>query len=134
MTDTLKMTQDLYAAFGRGDVQALLDAMHPEIEWTSNADAQTFPWGGTRNGKAGASTFFAALGEHMKFTAFEPREFFPGKDFCAVLGFSAVTLTTNGQPCQSEWMHLFRYSGDKLTLFREFYDTKALLEAWSLPA
>jgi hypothetical protein len=100
--------------------------MHPDIEWTSNADAATFPWGGTRNGKDGAASFFKALSDNATFTTFAPRQFFPGKDFCAVLGFSAATFKANGQPTQSEWMHLFCYSGDKLTVFKEFYDTKAI--------
>ncbi|MDB5533043.1 MAG: ketosteroid isomerase-like protein [Hyphomicrobiales bacterium] len=134
MTDALKMTQDLYAAFERGDLPALLDAMHPDIEWSSNSDAETFPWGGTRNGKEGAASFFKALSDNMTFTTFAPRMFFPGNDFCAVLGFSAATFKTNGMPAQSEWMHLFTYSGDKLTMFREYYDTKAVAHAFALAA
>jgi ketosteroid isomerase-like protein len=134
MSDTEKMTRDLYAAFVRGDMPTLLDAMHPQIEWISNSDAETFPWGGKRNGKDGATTFFKALSDNMTFTTFEPRQFFPGKDFCAVLGFSAATFKTNGVPAQSEWMHLFCYSGDKLTLFREFYDTKAIAQTFLLAA
>jgi len=134
MSDTEKMTRDLYATFVRGDMVSLLDAMHPEIVWISNNDTDTFPWGGKRNGRDGAASFFKALSDNMTFTTFEPRQFFPGRDFCVVMGFTAATLNSNGLPVQSEWMHLFCYAGDQLTFFREFYDTKAVAEAFLMAA
>jgi uncharacterized protein len=121
--DTVQRVVALYEAFGRGDLATIVAAMHPDIEWISNGDPALLPWGGTRRGIAEAKTFFAALAENLDFEAFEPREFLGGADFVTVIGRTRARVKRTGRLIDSEWAHVFRFAGDKLASFREFYDT-----------
>lgn len=129
--DPLEKTREIYEAFGRADLETIVRAMHPRIEWISNADRALLPWGGRREGIGGATSFFAALMENLEFEAFEPREFFTGADFVTVTGFTRARMRASGKVFESEWAHLFRYQDGQLILFREFYDTHVLVAAFN---
>jgi uncharacterized protein len=55
MSDQTQVVRDLYAAFERGDVGAVLRAFDSDIE-VSQTDV--LPWGGTYRGTMGAGSFF----------------------------------------------------------------------------
>jgi ketosteroid isomerase-like protein len=137
MIDTAGTVHSLYAAFQRGDLATILAACDPEIEWVSNADPELIPWGGHRKGVQQAKKFFAVIAEHVEFESFQPLRFFPGEDSVAVLGRTIARLKPSGGHFDSEWAHLFAFGPDgKVTMFREFYDTNALVRAYlsNLPA
>jgi ketosteroid isomerase-like protein len=123
------LIRSLYAAFGRGDVKTILDALDPAIEWTSNGDGALFPWGGRRSGVAGAASFFQALADTLDFETFEPREFFDADDTVTVLGRTRARVKKSGGVFDSDWAHIFTLRGGKLGAFREYYDTKSVADA-----
>ena len=124
------LIQSLYAAFGRGDLPAILDFFDPAITWSSNGDRARIPWGGTRRGHDGAASFFADLGTNLDFEAFEPRQFFPSGDTVIVLGHTRARSKTGAKGIfGSEWVHVFTVRDGKLTGFQEYYDTAAIERA-----
>ena len=130
MTDTVTFVQSLYAAFGRGDLKSILDVSDPAIEWVSNGSPTTIPWAGTHTGHAGATEFFVALGGHLDFEAFEPRQFLPSGETVAVLGRTRARHKNAGQGVfDCEWAHFFTIRNGKLVRFQEFYDTAAIEHA-----
>ena len=50
--ENVTLVRNLYAAFSRGDVASLLDAVSPDVEW-GEPDNPFYPSGGTRRGHAG---------------------------------------------------------------------------------
>lgn len=120
--------RSLYAAFGRGDVKSILDALDPLIEWLSNGDARIIPWGGRRGGLAGAASFFEALADNLDFEAFESRVYFEDGDTVVVLGRTRARVKSGGV-FDSDWAHVFTFRNGKLLRFREFYDTKSIADA-----
>ena len=128
MSTNADFIRSLYAAFGRGDVKTILDNLDPAIAWSSNCD-ETIPWGGTRHGTAGAASFFQELGDNLDFESFEPREFFEDAGTVIVLGHTQARLKRNGQPVDSDWVHVFKITNGKVAQFREFYDTAAVVRA-----
>jgi len=47
-----------YDALARGDVPAILDLLHPEVEWRA---PESVPWGGTFHGREGFQQFIGKL-------------------------------------------------------------------------
>lgn len=119
------LIRSLYAAFGRGDVKSILDALDPSIEWPSNGDARIIPWGGL----AGAASFFEALADNLDFEAFEPRDYFEDGDTVIVLGRTKARVKSGGGVFDSDWAHVFSFKNGRLLRFREFYDTKSIADA-----
>jgi ketosteroid isomerase-like protein len=129
MTDNVQFVQSLYTAFGRGDVDAIVAASDPDAKWFSLADPALLPFGGERRGGQGIRSFFRELSKSLDFIAFEPREYFPGPDFVAVLGRSVTRSKGSGSRAEDQWMHLFRIRNGKLTEFRDYGDTHAMVQA-----
>ena len=70
--DTVK---DIYAAFGRGDIPAILDKLDDNVEWDVEVPTPGVPWLQPRRGKASVPAFFESLAP-LTFTTFEPHTFF----------------------------------------------------------
>jgi ketosteroid isomerase-like protein len=130
VTDNSTLIRSLYDAFGRGDVKTILDNIDPSIEWISNGDGRTIPWGGKHRGIEGVASFFQALADNLNFEAFEPREFLASGDAVIVLGRTrAHFMKAAGGTIDSEWAHVFTIKNGKLARFQEFYDTAAIEHA-----
>src|SRR5215470_7633992 len=56
MASTIEVLRGAYAAFNRGDIDAAVAALDPQIEWTEPAE---FPGGGTYHGREGAKRYLA---------------------------------------------------------------------------
>lgn len=129
MSKAIDFIQSLYAAFGRGDVRAILDNVEPSVQWTSNGDGAVIPWGGARSGVAGVASFFQALADNLDFEAFETNEFFDAGDAVTVIGRTRARVKRNGRVFDCAFAHVFVMRNGKLASFREFYDTEAMTRA-----
>ena len=50
--DPLSVVQNVYAAFGRGDIPALLDALAPDVRWEVVGRKGDYPTFGVRHGRS----------------------------------------------------------------------------------
>jgi ketosteroid isomerase-like protein len=73
--------QQIYEAFGRGDVPAILDKLDDNIEWETQAPVPGVPWLRARRGKANIAGFFEAIAP----LKIEPHTIFDGGDKVFVL-------------------------------------------------
>jgi ketosteroid isomerase-like protein len=120
----LEVVEHGYAAFGRGDLPALLSLLAEDVEWRLTADAQT-PYGGKHLGKAAVQRWFQVLAESDEIQQFEPREFLEGSSHVTVLGWERSRPLPNGVPFESEWVHVFTVADGKITRFVGTLDTAA---------
>lgn len=127
--DNIQFAQSIYAAFARGDIDSVAAVSDPDIVWISNSDPVLLPFGGERRGVGGVRSFFRELLANIEIDAYQPREFFRGPDFVAVLGRSISRSKATGEPFEDDWLHLLRIKNGKVTEFRIFNDTHALVQA-----
>jgi ketosteroid isomerase-like protein len=129
-TNNLAAAKALYDAFGRGDVQAILDGCSPNIVWHSGGTREDFPVFGVRKGLDGVKSFFKDVAENNQFSKFEPREFLVSGDKVVVIGFYAMKQAKTGKALESDWAHIFTFSGGKLVAWRELNDSTAFYKAY----
>ena len=86
------LIQDLYAAFGRGDIATIIDWATPDVEWEIVGRRTDFrdPWPAQREGWV--AEFFGLLAQHLDFAEFSPKEFFATNNMVFVLGHYAMTV------------------------------------------
>src|ERR1019366_8086589 len=53
--DEWESIEQVYDAFGRGDVAAILDSVTDDVDWASEAKSSGAPWYGVRHGKDGVT-------------------------------------------------------------------------------
>ena len=118
--------QDIYEAFGRGDISAILDKLADTIEWETQSPVSGVPWLQPRRGKANVAGFFESLAP-LKITRFEPHTFFDGGNKIFVLiAFEATnqgkhySFPNNG--------HLWQFnSAGKVTRYDHITDTAQMI-------
>ena len=124
MTNTnIAQVQAMYAAFGRGDIAALLAGCTADIDWETIGRESDFPTLGPRKGTKAVEEFFRLVAENEEFSDFTPREFYAADDKVFVLGRYSLKLKKTGTPVSAEWVHVFTLKGGKVARFREHTDT-----------
>ena len=68
----IKTITQVYEAFGRGDVAAILDAVTDDVDWAAEAASSAAPWYGVRHGRDAVAVFFSDFGSTMEVEEFTP--------------------------------------------------------------
>jgi len=126
----LANVHSLYEAFGRGDVETILQGCAPNIQWHSGGTREDFPVFGPRSGIEGVKSFFKDVAENNQFSLFEPRDFFANGDKVVVTGHYTMTQKKTGKPVDSDWAHIFTFKGGKCVAWRELNDSTAFYKAY----
>jgi uncharacterized protein len=126
----IAFVQSLYAAFGRGDIKAVIAGLAPDVDWTVNGRQKDFPTLGNWKGQEGVRRFFEGVAEHEEAIEFTPLEFFAADDRVCVLGHYAWKIRKTGRTVASDWAHIFTVRNGKVVKFREFNDTAQFAEAY----
>lgn len=122
---------EMYAAFGRGDVPAILEHLAPDVEWEYDASPTEVPWLQPRQGRSGAAEFFASLG-NLEFHRFEVRIVLEeGTTVVALIDLEATVRKTGLRVQELEEVHIWHFGDDGLVArFRHRADTLKHLRAW----
>jgi ketosteroid isomerase-like protein len=125
----LDIIKKAYAAFGRGDIAAVLSVQAPNVEF-EYAGPNRIPWAGSFRGLDGAKKFFAAIEAEADIESFEPRVFVAQGDQVVALGFEKMRSKRTGRSYEGHWAHSFTLAGGKIVKFREYSDTAGVAAAF----
>lgn len=122
----LDVVKNTYAAFGRGDVPAVLGAMAADIEWH---EAAGMPYGGVYHGSdAVAQNVFGPISADVADFSITPEEYIAsGEDVAAIVRYTGTGKAT-GAPLDLPVVHVWKVRDGKLQQFRQFADTAKFLE------
>jgi ketosteroid isomerase-like protein len=120
--ENISLVKRCYDDFLKGDIQHLLSLFADDIEWELPA-MENIPFSGKRQGRDQVAEFFKSLNDMQSAKQFEPREFIAQGDKVVVLGHYAWAVKSIGSQFESDWSHIFTIRDDKVTRFREFFDS-----------
>lgn len=128
----LDSVQAIYEAFGRGDVDAILDHLADDVEWDLDAPGYGIPIFEPGTGKEHARRFFAAI-QDLEFRRFEPTNFLSGGNQIAVPINVEVELKATGNVVEALEIHLWTFGDDgKVSRFFHAIDRHAFFVAYGL--
>lgn len=123
---SVEVLKGLYAAFGRGDVPAVLGAFADDIEWH---EAEGMPYGGVyRGADAVVQNVFAPIATDVEGFAVTPEEFVGSGDTVAAVVRYTGTGKVTGKTLDVPVVHVWDIRDGKLTRFRQFIDTVKFAE------
>ena len=126
-----KVVQDTYAAFGRGDIPALLGMLTDDVDWHGVIGVgPKVPQGGPRKGIKEVTTFFEQVGATVDFKRFEPQKFIAEGDMVVVIGFYESVVKTTGKHFASDWVMVYTMRDGKIAKFREFSDSLGITNCY----
>jgi ketosteroid isomerase-like protein len=127
MADNGTIISDMYAAFAKGDVPAVLGALDPQVEWR---DADGFPNGGTYVGPdAVLNGVFMPLVADWDGFSVTPDEFVASGERVVTLGHYTGTNKKTGKSLLVPFAHAWRLKDGKVTHFQQYTDTHIVQEA-----
>jgi ketosteroid isomerase-like protein len=130
VSSPLEVVQAAYAAFGSGDIPAILDLVAEDVDWTFRGD-KGLAYTGTFRGRSAVEKWFASVAQADDVQAFEPREFIVGSGHVTVLGWERTRALPAGKVFEAEWVHVFTVRGGRVERFWGMYDTQAAAAARS---
>lgn len=120
-SDNLDTVKRVYEAFGRGDVPAVLAAMHDEIEWH---EAEGFPYGGLYRGPdAVLNGVFGRLASEWEDFRAVPESYVDGGSVIVALGRYSGTYRETGNDFRAPFAHVWTLEGGTAVRFQQFTDT-----------
>ena len=125
----VRTVQDLYGAFARRDVAAILAALSPDVEW-AEPEHPLNPAAGTRHGHAGFLEWVRIGSEAEDILSLEPRRFLAGGDTVAVIGHTRCRAKATGKTYETDFVHVVTFREGRIIRFQEFFDTYAAGEAF----
>lgn len=126
----LQTVQEIYQAFGQGDVPAILSKLSDEVDWEYGAQASNVPWLQHRHGREGAAAFFASLA-NMQMHTFVPKTFLDGgRVIVALVDIDFTVVATGKRVVEEDEVHIWHFDEQgKVSRFRHRADTAAQSEA-----
>src|SRR3954471_7188202 len=94
--DNTRIVQEIYAAFGRGDVASILGALADQFDWYHHGPIEVIPWAKERHTKEEVAEFFTVLDQTVTFEQFEPRQFVAQGDTVIALGWWRAKAKATG--------------------------------------
>src|SRR5262249_28813366 len=119
----IKTIQQVYEAFGRGDVAAILNAVTDDVDWAAETTSTVAPRSGVRHGTDAVADFFAGFGSPMEVEDITPLSMAANDtDVLTVIRFRARSRS-NGATASMDLHHFFRFRDGKIAFYRGTEDT-----------
>jgi ketosteroid isomerase-like protein len=131
--DNATLIRGLYDAFGRGDIQHILDRITDDVDWV-NEGPETIPYAGTYKGRAEVPRFFQALGSTTEGGRVTADEVIGQGDKVFTLGRFTATVKATGKRIDVPIAHLFTVRSGKVSRWVGLTDTARVAEAYSASA
>ena len=124
-----QLIEGLYAAFGRGDVPAIIGALDAEIEWW---EAENFIYADKNPYRGPQSVLMGVFGRIMAdwdgFTV-TPEEVLDAGDTVVGRGYYAGKNRKTGRAVKAQFAHVFKIRDGKVVKFQQYTDTAQFREA-----
>lgn len=116
--------QSIYAAFGRGDIPAILEHLADDVIWEYDKTEAEVPWLVPRRGRAVVAKFFEALAA-LDFQKFEPKTLLESGNTVVSLNDVAFTVRSTGKSVvEEDEVHIWNFGPDgRVTRFCHKTDT-----------
>ena len=129
----IEALERVYAAFGRGDIDAILAELADDIDWVSVSEEANpvVPWYGRYRGKGDVPRFFKEIGSTIDVTEFTPLSFTANETDVMVALRWAFTVKATGKSAALHMQQWWRFTDGKIVFVRTCEDTKKSAAAFS---
>ncbi len=131
--ENVEIVRRLFAAGGRGDTQAVRDALTDDVEWQSpvtRVKHRGITWSRARRGREEAMEFFRELSQKSRIEPFRDLRFTAQDDRVVVEGRNRGTSLSTGRTYDHDWVMVFVLRDGKICEQRHYYDTADIESAF----
>ncbi|HEY9840958.1 MAG: nuclear transport factor 2 family protein [Candidatus Sericytochromatia bacterium] len=130
MMSNLETTQNIYAAFGRGDVPFILSQLDENVVWEENNRDLGIPWIAPGRGLEAVQRFFGVVGQEFEIKEFGVNGLCVGENVVTALVHMQATIRSTGGRIDDHEVHVWYFNAKgKVSGFRHVVDTYQHLQA-----
>ncbi|MFL5857723.1 MAG: nuclear transport factor 2 family protein [Solirubrobacteraceae bacterium] len=129
-SDNVQQIEAIYAAFARGDVAAVIDAVDADVEWVT---PPTLPWSrGIYRGRAELGEYFHSFASALEDPEVHAHELhaLPGGRVIA-LGVERGRARSTGTTFEARFVHLWNVHEGGVSAMQGLIDTAAIQSAFA---
>ena len=127
MTSSARSVVDrLFAAFGSGDVDALVATVSEDTRWIYNG-TQFIP-AGVFEQRDGIRTFFENVLDRTEIISFEPTQFVVDGNVVVVLGNEHQRVKRSGRELKQKWVQVYTVENGLIVSMEEFATSEEVAE------
>jgi len=119
------LVRSLYDAFRRRDIEAVVGALDPEVEYVQSDEV---PWGGHYRGHAGVVEFFQRLTSTVD-SRVEHERFVDAGDHVVAVGHTQGKVLATGKEFDVPAVHVWTLRNGKVVRFEAYIDHPRILAA-----
>ena len=121
----VETVQHIYAAFGRGDIPAILACLAEDVEWEHDTFPNPVPWLQPLHGRDQVPRFFKVLADQVEFHSFVPKEILAqGQTVVGLVDLECTVRATGKRVIERDEVHLWRFNAQgQVQRFRHRADT-----------
>lgn len=112
----------IFAAFGRGDVEYILDQLADDVRFVSHLDP-VVPWAGEFSGRDDVARYFEAMGSTVEVTDHPVHDVVAQGDTVVARGDVSFKVRETGRAGSSSWVYIFKLANGRLQSFDQYNDT-----------
>jgi ketosteroid isomerase-like protein len=128
MSDLVATVKEMYAAFGRGDVDGIMRHVADDVLWESEGPEE-LGFTGVRHGRQESLGFFQGITREHADPKLTMRDFVASDDSVAVFGRYEFTLKRSGRRVNSPVGHLFQFRDGKVVRYINLVNTADYLQS-----
>jgi uncharacterized protein len=128
--ENVDLIKRLYEAFGKGDIDTIIDHLASQFVWRFDAPS-TVPFAGDfKTPDEVRRGFFGSLAETQKDQALKPEEFIAQGDKVVMIGRYSAMVTATNKRFDLPLVHVFTIQNRKVTQYLNFTDSATIAEAY----
>jgi ketosteroid isomerase-like protein len=130
MKSNTEIVQGIYAAFGAGNLPAILAVQSEDVVWAFPG-APDVPYAGEYHGKEGVAAFFQRLLSTAAFDAFSVEGMVADGDSVVVFGGETVRCLKSDKSAKNEWAMHWKLTHGIVNQMTSYEDTAALARVFA---
>ena len=129
--ENLQIVQEGYAAFGRGDIAALLETYADNIDWAMPGPPDLIPYAGQRRGREQVAQFYSTFPATEEVEQMDLQDFISQGDKVLVFGHYRGRVKSTGRSYTKDFIHVVTMRDGKVTKFREYVASDDMYAAFA---
>jgi ketosteroid isomerase-like protein len=117
----VQAVNDIYAAFGRGDIPFIMGKLTDDVQWHTHLESNV-PWAGDYSTKGRIPGFFNAIFASVDVLGFEPQEMMAVDDTVVSMGTFACRSKETGKETNTRWIFVWKFKDGLISSYEQFHD------------
>lgn len=118
--ENLRIVQEGYAAFARGDVADALSNYSDYIDWAMPGSPDIFPYAGQRRGREQVAQFYSTFAQTEEVEQMELQDFIAQGEKVLVFGHYKGRVKSTRRSYTKDFIHVVTLRNGKVIKFREY--------------